>query len=132
VLVFTGSAAGSITAREAALKTREAAKLPAEGFDVESVLHGQAAPLDERDGLITLGPPEDPLCAAVASAAAAAGVAVTRITEPSTLPSVLPQIPLSVRTQVLALRLAERTGADPDTVRTGPWAAADIWKIGLP
>jgi glucosamine--fructose-6-phosphate aminotransferase (isomerizing) len=132
VLMFTGSAAASITAREAALKSREAARVPAEGFDIEAVLHGQAAPLDGRDGIVTLGPPEDPLTDAVATTAAASGVTVTQIAEPSTLPSVLPQIPLGVRTQMLALSLAERAGTDPDTVRVGPWAEPDIWKIGLP
>lgn len=132
LLVFTGSAAASISAREAALKAREAARLPAEGFDVEGLLHGQAVPLDHRDTLVTLGPPEEELVTAMATTAAAAGVAVSTIVEEAELPSVLPQIPLAVRAQLLALRFAEEAGVDPDTIRTGPWREPGIWSIGLP
>ena len=132
LLVFAGASVASTTAQEAALKAREGARLPAEGFDVEYLLHGQAVPLDHRDTLITLGPPEEPLLDAVATTAAAAGITVASILEPTDLPPLLAQIPLTVRVQLLALRLAEATGADPDTVMVGPWADSAIWSIGSP
>jgi glucosamine--fructose-6-phosphate aminotransferase (isomerizing) len=132
LLVFTGAAITATSAAEAALKAREAARLPAEGFDVEYLLHGQAVPLDARDTLVTLRPPADPLLDAVADTAARAGVAVAQIVESSELPVLLAQIPLTVRTQILALRLAEARGEDPDTVMVGPWADAAIWSLGAP
>jgi hypothetical protein len=68
----------------------------------------------------------------LATAAEGAGVPVTRLDEPAALPSVLGQIPLTARLQLLALRIAEERGQDPDTVITGPWADADLWSIGAP
>ena len=50
------------------------------------------------------------------------GSAVSTIHEPADLHPLLAQIPLSVRGQMLALRMAEATGQDPDTVMVGPWA----------
>jgi glutamine---fructose-6-phosphate transaminase (isomerizing) len=132
LLVFTGASVSATTADEAALKAREAARLPAEGFDVEYLLHGQAVPLDGRDTLVTLGPPSSPLLEAVASAASRAGVTVAQVVEPSDLPTLLAQIPLTVRMQSLALRLAEARGQDPDTVMVGPWADEAIWSVGAP
>jgi glutamine---fructose-6-phosphate transaminase (isomerizing) len=132
LLVFTGASLTATTASEAALKAREAARLPAEGFDVEYLLHGQAVPLDGRDALVTLAPPSETLLDAVASSAAAAGVRVTQVVEPTDLPPLLAQIPLAVRMQTLALRLAEAVGHDPDTVMEGPWAEEAVWRIGAP
>ena len=54
-----------------ALKAREAARVLAEAYDVEDLLHGSAVPLDRRDHLVTLAPPDEPLVAGVAAAAAA-------------------------------------------------------------
>ena len=51
LLVFTASGITATTASESALKSREAARIAAEGFDVEYLLHGQAVPLDGRDRL---------------------------------------------------------------------------------
>ena len=47
-----------MTAREGALKVREAARFPAEGYDVEYLLHGHAVPLNASDHLVTLAPPD--------------------------------------------------------------------------
>ena len=133
LLVFTGSGPASVTARAAALTFREATRTPAEGFDVESLLHGNAVPLDARDNLVALTTP-DPggLVDAVATAAATAGVPTTRIWEPSPLSPVLAQIPLTVRLQLAASTLAAGRGQDPDTVITGPWRSESLWRIGAP
>lgn len=133
LLVFTGSGPASVTARAAALTFREAARIPAEGFDVESLLHGSAVPLDSRDNLVALTTP-DPggLVDKVATAAAAAGIRTTRIGEPSLLSPVLAQIPLTVRLQLIASTLAAARVQDPDRVITGPWRDEGLWRIGAP
>ena len=132
LLVFTASGITATTASESALKSREAARVAAEGFDVEYLLHGQAVPLDSRDRLVVLDPPEEPLLDAVAAAASSAGVAVSRLHEPSGLTPLLAQIPLSVRGQMLALRNAQAAKTDPDIVMVGPWADPAIWSVGAP
>ena len=55
LIVLAGLGPSAVTAREGALKLREAARLPAEGFDAEYLLHGNAVPLIDRDVLIALG-----------------------------------------------------------------------------
>lgn len=132
-LVLTGEGPAGITAREGALKVREAARVLAEGYDVEFLLHGSAVPLDARDHLVALVPPDtDGLTAAVARAALAAGLGVTTVVEPSDLPPVLAQIPLTVRLQALALRLSLERGTDPDVAIEGAWADEALWGIGAP
>ncbi len=133
LLVITGAGPTSITAREGALKVREAARFLAEGYDAEYLLHGSAVPLTGDDRLVALTPPDsDGFMTSLATAAEGAGVPVTRLDEPASLPSVLGQIPLTARLQLLALRIAGERGQDPDTVITGPWADADLWSIGAP
>lgn len=133
LLVLTGEGPASVTAREGALKVREAARFPAEGYDVEYLLHGHAVPLNASDRLVTLVPPDTQgLTAAVEVAARAVGIPVTRIEEPSDLPSPLEQIPLTVRLQTLALRYALERGQDPDVAIEGPWDDPDLWAIGSP
>jgi glucosamine--fructose-6-phosphate aminotransferase (isomerizing) len=133
LLVIAGEGPSSVTAREGALKVREASRLPAEGYDVESLLHGHAVPLSGEDRLLVLTPPDtDGLLAGVASAAEAAGVPVTRVHEPADLPPLLAQIPLVVRLQLLALRFARERGFDPDVAIEGPWADEGLWAIGSP
>ncbi|MBA3691016.1 MAG: hypothetical protein H0W82_06355, partial [Actinobacteria bacterium] len=61
-----------------------------------------------------------------------AGVGVSALQDRSDLPALLAQIPLTVRLQLLALRIAEERGQDPDVVITGPWADAGLWAIGAP
>ena len=133
VLVLAGEGPASVTAREGALKVREGSRLLAEGYDVEYLLHGSAVPLGAGDQLVALSPPDtDGLIDAVAVAAAAEGIGVTRLHEPADLPPMLAQIPLVVRLQLLALRLAQERGRNPDVVIEGAWAADDLWKIGAP
>ena len=132
-LVLFGEGPSGITAREGALKVREAARMLAEGYDVEFLLHGSAVPLDSRDHLVALAPPDtDGLMAAVAAAAETEGVAVTALIEPSDLPPVLAQIPLTVRLQILALRFALERGTDPDLAIERAWADEALWSIGGP
>jgi glucosamine--fructose-6-phosphate aminotransferase (isomerizing) len=134
LLVLFGEGPASVTAREGALKVREASRFLAEGYDVEYLLHGSAVPLTDADQLIALSPPDgDGLVEAVALAAEAEGIAVTRLPETAEeLPVVLAQIPLTVRLQLLALRFALERGQNPDVVITGAWAADDLWAIGSP
>jgi glucosamine--fructose-6-phosphate aminotransferase (isomerizing) len=133
LLVLTGEGPAAVTAREGALKVREAARFPAEGYDVEYLLHGHAVPLDASDHLVTLAPPDTQgLTAGVEQAARGVGIPVTRIDEPADLPSPLEQIPLTARLQVLALRYALERGQNPDVAIEGPWDDPDLWAIGSP
>lgn len=131
-LVIAGAGPAGVTAREGALKLREAAHVLAEGYDVEYLLHGSAVPLDGRDHVVTLAPPDEPLVGGVATAAAAEGIGHTSLREPSATSTLLAQIPLTVRLQMLALRLARGGGHDPDRVITGAWADEELWHTGAP
>jgi glucosamine--fructose-6-phosphate aminotransferase (isomerizing) len=131
LLVLFGEGPASVTAREGALKVREASRFTAEGYDVEYLLHGSAVPLTREDHLVALSPPDtDGLVDGVARAADTEGIHVTRVGEPSDLPPVLAQIPLVVRLQLLALRFAAERDQDPDVVISGGWAADSLWSIG--
>ena len=79
-------------------------------------------------------PESDPdgLTAGVGKAAAAAGLDVHAIYEPPGMHPVLAQIPLTIRVQALASRLADECGTNPDTVITGPWRDDDLWERGAP
>jgi glucosamine--fructose-6-phosphate aminotransferase (isomerizing) len=133
LLVVTGEGPAGVTAREGALKVREASRLPAEGYDVEYLLHGHAVPLNASDHLLTIAPPDTQgLTAGVEAAARAAGIGVTRVEEASELPVLLAQIPLTARLQALALRYALESLQDPDVAIEGPWDDADLWAIGSP
>jgi glucosamine--fructose-6-phosphate aminotransferase (isomerizing) len=133
LLLFAGEGPAGITAREGALKAREAARSLAEGYDVEYLLHGSAVPITPADHLIALVPPDTHgLVAGVAHAAGAEGVRVTTVSEPADLPPVLAQIPMTARLQMLALRFALERGTDPDIVIEGAWAADDLWSMGAP
>jgi len=57
LLVLFGEGPASVTAREGALKLREASRFPAEGYDVEYLLHGSAVPLGGDDHLVALSLP---------------------------------------------------------------------------
>jgi glucosamine--fructose-6-phosphate aminotransferase (isomerizing) len=132
-LVIAGAGPAAFTAREGALKLREGARVLAEGHDIEYLLHGSAVPLDGRDALLSLMTPEaSGFVEAVTAAASAEGIPVYRVGEPDPLPMLLAQIPLTVRLQLLALRFALERGQDPDTVITGTWAEAWLWRIGRP
>jgi glutamine---fructose-6-phosphate transaminase (isomerizing) len=131
LLVLLGEGPASVTAREGALKLREASRFPAEGYDVEYLLHGSAVPLGDDDHLVALTPPDtDGLVRAVGDAAEHEGTRVTALSEPADLPPLLAQIPLTVRLQILALRFAQARGQNPDRVITGAWDDPDLWAIG--
>jgi glucosamine--fructose-6-phosphate aminotransferase (isomerizing) len=133
MLTLFGAGPASVTAREGALKAREAARLPAEGFDAEYFLHGSAVPLTPNDQLVALTTPDqDGFVEGVARAAEAEGISVARVAEPAPLPVLLAQIPLTVRLQLLALRFAVSRGQNPDKVIVGAWDDPALWSIGAP
>jgi glutamine---fructose-6-phosphate transaminase (isomerizing) len=133
-LVFAGVGPHAVTAREGALKVREAASILSEGFEAEYLLHGSAVPLGAADSLVLVQPDADPdgLLSAIGDAARSVGVAVTSIAEPAGLVPLLAQIPLTVRLQVLASRFAQERGTNPDEVIVGAWGADALWKLGGP
>jgi glucosamine--fructose-6-phosphate aminotransferase (isomerizing) len=133
LLVITGEGPSSVTAREGALKVREASRLPAEGYDIEYLLHGHAVPLSRDDRIVALTPPDsDGLVEGVAKAAEKERIPVSRVHEPAGLPPLLAQIPLVVRLQILALRFARDRGFNPDVAIEGAWADEGLWAIGPP
>src|SRR6516164_282664 len=77
-LAIVGCGPWAVTAREGALKIREAARMLAEGFDTDRLLHGGAVPYTAADGLVVLEPAADPdgLTAALGAAAEAERVPV--------------------------------------------------------
>lgn len=134
LLALAGAGPSAITAREGALKVREASRILAEGFEAEYLLHGSAVPLGEDDALLLLQPRLDPdgLVAALGEAAEAEGIFVATIDEPALEHRVLDQIPLTVHLQLLAAHLADRNGSDPDHAITGRWADDRLWSLGRP
>ncbi len=133
MLTITGAGHDAITAREGALKVREAARQLAEGYDAEYLLHGTAVPLTSQDRLVALTTSdEDGFVEALARAAEGEGVPTSRLAEPAPLPPLLAQIPFAVRLQVLALRFALERGQDPDKVIVGQWDNPALWSIGTP
>jgi len=132
--VLFGAGPAAVTAREGALKLREAARVLAEGFEAEYLLHGSAVPLTSEDHLIALDPGGDPsgLTASLAVAAEREGIPVAAVDPPPDLHPLLAQLPLTVRLQALACRWADRQGIDPDRVIHGAWADAALWTLGAP
>ena len=134
LLVLAGVGPGAITAREGALKLREAARLPAEGYEAEYLLHGSAVPLGARDALLAIQPTHDRfgLLAGLIAAADAEGLKVSTLVEPDALHPVLMQFPLTARLQQLAAHLAETRRVNPDKVITGAWEDEALWEAGAP
>jgi glutamine---fructose-6-phosphate transaminase (isomerizing) len=132
--VLFGAGPAAVTAREGALKLREASRVLAEGFEAEYLLHGSAVPLTADDHLIAVDPGGDPsgLTASLADAAEREGIPVARLDPPPGLHPLLAQLPLTVRLQSLASRWADRQGIDPDTVILGAWADPALWSLGAP
>lgn len=140
-LAIVGCGPWGITAREGALKIREAARMLAEGFDTDRLLHGGAVPYGPADGLVVLEAGADPdgLTGALASAAEQEGMQVTRIEAapapaggPPPLPPLLAQIPMVVRLQLAAERFARLRHQDPDEAITGAWNEPALWEMGFP
>jgi glucosamine--fructose-6-phosphate aminotransferase (isomerizing) len=134
LLVLVGSGAGAVSAREGALKLREAARVLAEGYGSEYLLHGHAVPLQRGDALLLLGPAadRDGLLPALGEAAGAEGLVVASIDEPSIAHPILAQLPIIVRLQLLALRFSRTRSTDPDKAIVGHWADEAMWAIGRP
>ncbi len=134
VLVLVGSGAGAVSAREGALKLREAAHVLAEGYESEYLLHGGAVALQRGDALLLLGPAGDGdgLLSALGEAAGAEGLTVASIEERSIDHPILAQLPMIVRLQLLALSFSEKRSTDPDKAITGHWADEAMWAIGRP
>jgi glucosamine--fructose-6-phosphate aminotransferase (isomerizing) len=134
VLVLVGTGAGSVSAREGALKLREAAHVLAEGYESEYLLHGYAVPLQRGDALLLLGPAadRDGLLPALGEAAGAEGLVVASIDEPSIDHPILAQLPIIVRLQLLALTFSRTRFTDPDKAIAGHWADEAMWAIGRP
>ena len=135
-LAIAGCGPWGITAREGALKIREGARMLAEGFDTDRLLHGGAVPLTAADGLVLLEPAADPdgLTAALGSAAEAEGVPVSVLAaaDGDRLPPLLAQIPMTVRLQLLAERLARLRRQNPDVAIVGAWGEPALWRMGAP
>ena len=135
-LAIAGCGPWGITAREGALKIREGARMLAEGFDTDRLLHGGAVPLTAADGLVLLEPAADPdgLTAALGSAAEAEGVpmSVLAAADGDRLPPLLAQIPMTVRLQLLAERLARLRRQNLDVAIVGAWDEPALWQMGAP
>jgi glutamine---fructose-6-phosphate transaminase (isomerizing) len=133
-LAIVGCGPWGITAREGALKVREAARVIAEGFDTDRLLHGGAVPYTAADGLVVLAPGADPdgLTGAVAEAARREGLQVEIMEDAASLPPLLAQIPMTVRLQQVAERFARLRRQDPDTAIVGAWADPSLWSTGAP
>ncbi|HEY2477988.1 MAG TPA: hypothetical protein VGI17_04595 [Solirubrobacterales bacterium] len=129
-----GAGPAAVTAREGALKLREASRVLAEGFEAEYLLHGSAVPLNRDDHMIALDPVGDPsgLTSGIADAAESEGIVVIRLDPPADLHPLLAQLPLTVPLQVLASRWADRQEIDPDRVILANWAAEHLWTAGAP
>jgi glutamine---fructose-6-phosphate transaminase (isomerizing) len=133
--VLFGAGPAAVTARESALKLREASRVLAEGFETEYLLHGSAVPLTDDDHLVAIDPDGDPsgLTAALAGAAEREDIPVARLDHhPPDLHPLLAQLPLTVRLQALASRWADRQEIDPDRVILGAWADPSLWSLGAP
>jgi len=134
-LAIVGCGPWAVTAREGALKIREAARMLAEGFDTDRLLHGGAVPYTAADGLVVLEPAADPdgLTGALANAARAEGLAVTELAAPSgDLAPLLAQIPMTVRLQLLAETFARLRHQNPDVAIVGAWDEPALWAMGAP
>ncbi len=137
-LTLVGPGIWSVTAREGALKLREAAHLLAEGYDSELLLHGSAVPLGREDVLIALAPEADAdgLTAAVLQAAAREGVRTHTLSgEPGAQTPAevfIAQLLTGVRLQLLAAQFAHARHTDPDVVITGAWTDDALWSAGSP
>lgn len=132
--VVFGAGPNAVTAREGALKLREAARVPAEGFESEYLLHGSAQLLGPDDLMLAVDPrgDESGLSSALLRAGAAAGCTVGGFVAPDGVHPLLAQLPMTVRLQALAASWADGRGTDPDTVVVAPWSSDALWGAGAP
>jgi glucosamine--fructose-6-phosphate aminotransferase (isomerizing) len=134
-LAIVGPGPWSVTAREGALKTREAAHILADGFDPERLLHGPAVPYGRGDTVIGLQPAADVdgLTGRLVEAAAAEGAA-THILESDGAEAhpFTAQLVATTRLQLVAAHFADLRGTDPDHAITGAWSGDELWVAGAP
>ena len=143
-LIVTGTGADRAAARELVLKVEEGTHLPAAMRDLETVLHGHLAGIDDATGLVLIltdaaaGPDRASRAAGVLRAAAAIGVrsgailsaAHAAAIDPSLTPAgrlIVPDAPLpptsasllgtATPLQLLTERLARLRGVNPDPIR---------------
>lgn len=128
-----GAGLAEVTAREGALKLREASRTIATGFDPELFLHGSAVPYGPEDLVVGVGDDPDGLLAGLLAAAGAEGIPTLRLTARGAggHPA-LDQFALTAALQRLAAHFADRKGHDPDTVITGAWHSDALWRLGAP
>jgi glutamine---fructose-6-phosphate transaminase (isomerizing) len=134
-LAIVGAGPWAVTAREGALKIREAARMICEGFDAERLLHGGAVPYGPADGLVVVQPDADPdgLLDALAATAIEEGIQVSTLAEEDRSNSpFLDQFAMTVRLQSLASRLATLRRTDPDAAIAGAWTQERLWNLGAP
>ncbi|WP_405688983.1 SIS domain-containing protein [Streptomyces sp. NBC_00057] len=134
-LALIGAGPWGVSAREGALKIREASRTLAEGFEAENYLHGSAVPFGTADGLVLLEPARDPdgLVAALGAAARLEGITVSTLADSTEdLPPVLAQLPMTARLQLLADRFAGTRCQNPDVAIVGAWAEKHLWTLGAP
>ncbi len=136
-LAIVGCGPWGITAREGALKIREGARMLAEGFDTDRLLHGGAVPYTAADGLVVLEPQADPDGLTGAVGEAAREEADTRRRARGArgrrrLPPLLAQIPMTVRLQLLAETFARLRHQNPDAAIVGAWDEPALWRMGSP
>jgi len=139
-LVLTGAGPNAVTAREGALKVKESSFLVAEGFELETILHGGLQPLAVGDLAVVIlanGPAVERTLAVIraldiigARVLVVADAAVaTRIPDPEagayegrvvvfpSLPEVLSPIAAVVPLQLLAAFTADLRGTNADAFR---------------
>jgi glucosamine--fructose-6-phosphate aminotransferase (isomerizing) len=135
-MILIGAGPNAVTAREGALKVKESSYLVAEGFEVETALHGGLQSLEAGDVAIVIaaeGPALPRLVDAVRALrligtrvlAVADERAVDRIpTDEATtvvsyaaMPEVLSPVLATVPLQLLASQTANLRGTDPDSFR---------------
>ena len=119
--VITGAGRDWPTAQEAALKLREGVHLAAEAHQLEELLHGHLAAIDESVRCFVLEG-EGRAAARAAQAAAALELLGCEVTLLPTRHPVVDIVPF----QLLTLDLAEARGVDPDMIRWDeePWDRA--------
>ncbi len=118
LLELVGSGPNAWTAKEGALKVREASYVAAEGLSSEQFFHGPSVALDQQDTLVVLdgGGPATGRTEAIASAVEVGGARVLRFAERD-LGEALSIFPLTTVVQRIALDLAETRGVSPDHFR---------------